>query len=633
VTVATDQVTPDGAAPDRPPRPLLTLRRVAAAIVAAQAVLYGLLASAGYFYVDDLDNLATAARHPLDGDYLTLPLNDHFTPGLRLSYWLMAHVAPYQHGVTVLARLAVQVAATVLFYRLLLRLFGPRPAVLVGLAAYAFCPLTLPSFLSLSSAVNLLPAHVAVILLLDSHVRYAATGRLRYAATGGLALLVGLLFWEKVALAVLLPPLLTAVLLTGGGWRERAAALLRQWRGFACYLLPLVFFFGYYFAAGYPGSRDPATVGRVADLARTGWLRGVGPAAAGGPWTWFSTDSVYFGVADPPPAAVVAGQLVLLGLAALGVRRRGWASLACWSMPVVYLLGTSVVLAVGRYQYFGGLVATNFHYLSDLTVPLVLAGMAALVPVELAALPRRAVATLGQLGPAGTPVPLPAGRARLPAAALAVALVASTAVSAAGFERRWVQNPTRDFLGTLLSTLRSYPGTNIYDVPLSSRVLPVVSENRRPSYVLAPLEVPVSYDDPRVPLRTVDDLGRVVEAVFVPAAESREQPGVFCSHPLSGAQRLTVPLTRRAPEGDHVVVVDYLAERALPVSFRVVGSHGAVDPVGGPSRELRGGLQRVLLEVAGTDVTQLEVSSELAAVKLCIAHVEVGYPVPAGRGG
>lgn len=630
MTVTTDEVARDGAARERPPRPLVTGRRVAAAIVAAQALVYGLLARAGYFYVDDLDNLATAARHGLTWDYLELPLNDHFTPGLRLSYWLMAHGAPFQHGLTVVARLAVLAAATVLFYRLLLRLFGDRPAVYVALAAYAFCPLTLPSFLSLSSAVNLLPAHVALILLLDSHVRYAATGRLRHAVGGGVALLVGLLFWEKVALGILLPPLLTAFVLTGGGWRDRVRALVGQWRGFACYLLPLAFFFGYYFGAGYPGTRDAVAVGRVAELAGTSWLRGVGPTAAGGPWSWYWTDSVYFGIGDPPVGAVVAGQLVLVGLAALGVRRRGWPSLLCWTMPVLYLVGSSVVLTVGRYQYFGGLVATNFHYLSDLAVPLVLAAATAVVPVEPAGLAARGAAPLAELSGADTPVPLPAGRTRLAVAALVVALAASAAVSAAGFERRWTQNPTRAYLGTLVAELRGRPGTNLYDVPLSARVLPVISGNRRPSQVLAPLDVPITFDDPTVPLKTVDDRGRVVDAVFVPVASSRERTGVFCSHLLRGARRLTVRLTPAAPPGDHVVQVDYLVQRGSSTSFRVGDRNGLVEPLGGASRQLKGGLRRVVLQVDGTAIDRIEVASDNPNLNLCIGHVDAGSPIPAG---
>ena len=128
MAVTAGEVAPDGAPSPHGSAHLVTGPRVAAAIVAGQALVYGSLAWRGYFYVDDLDNMAAAARTGLSWDYLTLPLNDHFTPGLRLGYWLLAHLAPYQHGLSVLVRVAVQAVATVLLYRLLLLLFRPRPA-------------------------------------------------------------------------------------------------------------------------------------------------------------------------------------------------------------------------------------------------------------------------------------------------------------------------------------------------------------------------------------------------------------------------------------------------------------------------------------------------------------------------
>ena len=632
MAVTAGEVAPGGAPSPHGSAHLVTGPRVAAAIVAGQALVYGSLAWRGYFYVDDLDNMAAAARTGLSWDYLTLPLNDHLTPGLRLGYWLLAHLAPYQHGASVLARVAVQAVATVLFYRLLLRLFGPRPAVLTALAGYAFCPLMLPSFLSLSSAVNLLPAHVGLILLLDSHVRYAATGRLRYAVIGALALLGGVLFWEKAALGVVLPPLLTAFVLVQGGWRARVGAVLRQWRGLGLYVLPVVLFVGYYVGAGYPTSGRSTSVGTVLELAGTSWLRAVGAAAAGGPWSWHWTESVYFGIGDPPLAAVLLGQLVLLGLAVLGVRSRGPVSLLCWTMPVLYLLGGSAILAVGRYPYFGDLVATNFHYLSDLTVPLVLAAAAAVLPVDQAGLARRASASLPDLlRPDGPARAVPIGRARVAGAVVLVAAV-SLAVTAASFQRRWTANPTRDYLGTLVAELRAHPGTNLYDTPLSSRVLPVTSANRRPSQVLAPLDVPVTYDDPTVPLKTIDERGRVVDAVFVPAAASREDLRVFCSHLVRGDTPMTVRLAGTVPAGDHVVQVDYLMERGAAVRFRVGDGSRLADPVGGGTRQLRAGLHRVILHVSGAAVDRIEVYGADPDLNLCVAHIDVGSPQPAGGG-
>src|SRR4030095_3039317 len=98
------------------------------AIAAVQGVVIGVLGAAGYFYLDDVDFSADAAKHPLDWDYLTLPVNVHLTPGLRLVYWLIAHYAPYNNGATVLGRVLVQALATVLMGYLLAQLVGPGRA-------------------------------------------------------------------------------------------------------------------------------------------------------------------------------------------------------------------------------------------------------------------------------------------------------------------------------------------------------------------------------------------------------------------------------------------------------------------------------------------------------------------------
>ena len=271
---------------DEPRVRVLPFGWVAAAVASIQGIAFGLLAARGFFYQDDLDYTAQAAGRGLSLDYLLSPNNDHVAPGLRLAYWLVAHAAPYEQGLTVAARIAVQAVATLLFARLLVRLYGPRPVAVVALAGYASAILTLPSFLSLSSAVNLLPSHVAVILLLDGWLRYQLTGRLRYAVTGAVALLVGLLFWEKIALAVLLLPLFTLTVLTAGPARDRWRALRSRWPGLAVSVLPVLAYAALYLARrpGDGPGPTPSVTGflHLAGISGAGRWRRRWPAAPGG---------------------------------------------------------------------------------------------------------------------------------------------------------------------------------------------------------------------------------------------------------------------------------------------------------------------------------------------------------------
>jgi hypothetical protein len=614
--------TPPSAGPRRP-----TGLHVAAAIVTVQALVSAGLAVRGWFYQDDIDYIAQAADRPLDLDYLLTANNDHLTPGLRLAYWLMAELAPYSHGPTVLARVALQILATALFCRLLVRLLGWRPLTLAGLAAYAFTLLTLPSFLSLSSAVNLLPAHVAAILLLDGHVRFQLTGRLRYAVGGAAALAVGLLFWEKVALAGLLLPLLSLLVLTEGGVRERVAATLARWRGWLVYLVPVVAFFGYYLLAGYGRAGSSPAAGAAVEVAGVSWFQAVTPALVGGPWTWYAAADTYVSAASPPLAGAVLAQVALAALLVVAVRRNGPGALAVWSMPAVYLAGTAVVLAIGRYDQFGSLAGRVYHYFSDLAIPLVLAAVLSLAPPH----PAAVLARCGRLGDlVAPPLPLPASwPIRLLTLAAVVAYAASFAFSAAGFERRWMQSPARSYVETLTAELRAAPDTVLYDTRVTPQVLTLLSANRGVSQLLAPLDLDVRFDDRTGGLepKVVDDEGHVTDSAFLPAAQSREDRRRFCSHYLDRAGTLAVPLDRPLPAGDYFFRIDYISQRSSPVQVRAGSGGSTVDPVRGSDAELRAGLNGALVQTRGQPVDRLEVSSANSAIRLCVTHVTAGYPV------
>jgi hypothetical protein len=603
---------------------------IAAAVAAVQGVAFGLLAARGYFYQDDLDYTAQAAGRSLSPGYLLSPNNDHLAPGLRLAYWLIAHTAPYEHGLTVAARIAVQAVATLLFARLLARLYGPRPVAVVALAGYASAVLTLPSFLSLSSAVNLLPSHVAAVLLLDGWLRYQLTGRLRYAVTGAIALLVGLLFWEKMALAVLLLPLFTLTVLSAGPARDRWRALRSRWPGLLVCVAPVAAFAVLYLVhrPGNGPGPTPSAAGFL-HLAWDSWGRSVAPAVAGGPWRWFAGDGVYVSVADPPLAGHDAGQLAVAALLVVAARRNGRSALLPWTMPLVWLLADVVVLGIGRYDQFGTVVGRTYHYLSDLTIPLVLAIATSLVPPRPAKVAGR-TGSVTELPVTWEPPP-PATWTRRLALAAVVVYAAGLVVSVNGFERRWVDNPTKAYLNTAVTSLRAFPGAQVYDTPVSNKVLTLLGEDRRLSQVLAPLGLDVKWDGRQggEPL-IIDDQGRLVGSSFFTEAQSREKPKLFCSHYLDGAGTLTVPLDRALPAGDRFVRVDYILSRGTATTLRLGSGARVTDPLRGARQELRAGLNGVLLQTAGAAVDRVEVINPNPQVKLCVTHVSAGIPVPAG---
>lgn len=649
-------------------------------VTAVQGVVIAAMALAGYFYLDDVDMTAEAAKHPFNWDYVTLALNDHLTPGLRTVYWLSAHFAPYDNDATVLGRVLVQALATLLMGYLLGQLFGPGRVALLGLGLYAFSPLLVPSLLSLSSGVNLLPTHVGILLLLIMHIRYEATREPRYAVFGALGVLLALLFWEKAALSVALPPLLTVLYLTSGGLRARLDALRRSWPAWLAYLIPVVGFFAYFVLGDYPKAGSSPKLTDAWDITWDAWLHSLGPTLVGGPWTWFTSDLVYYSAASPGPVATVAGQLAALVLTVLAIRRNGVPAVRAWLLPAVVLLGSAMLLAAGRFEYVGVILARNFHYFSELSIPLVLAVVLLLVVPDPAAVAARGRAGLWPAGTETAPAGdggsyvvrrgsrQPATTTTTPAAAApeshesseppespatgpdrtevtrpigvglalvvaAYALSYGTTVSA--FERRWVENPIRDYLTTAtkeLQTTTTMGPIAVYDTNVPWNVATLLQINRRVSDIFRPVEpdlpAAIGWDDASRPLYMFDQGGHLVRARFVEEASSAEQPGVFCSHPLRGVGSVTVTLSARLTRPDSFVRLEYLTRAAVTVGVQLADGATTFPPRRNGHPTLAAGqYEAVLLGTPGKAFDRLVITSTDPEAIVCVS-AKAGHPEP-----
>jgi hypothetical protein len=653
--------------------PLYSL--VVGAIAAVQGVVIGSLGVAGYFYLDDIDMTAEGGKHDFGWSYVSLSLNDHFTPGLRTVYWLMAHFAPYNNGVTVLGRVLVQFLATILVGYLLAQLVGPGRLAVLGVGLYAFSPLIVPSLLSLSSGVNLLPTHIGILILAIMHVRYEVTRRYRYAVFGALGLLLGLLFWEKAVLGLTLPPLLTLLYLSTGGLRDRFRALLRDWPSWLIYLVPAVGFFWWYLAGNYPKSGETPHIGDIWSIIQDAWLHSLGPTVVGGPWSWYTIDSVFYSAAWPGFLATCAGQLAVLAVMVVAVRRNGWRALRSWSLIAVYLLGAAVLLAAGRYEYIGVLLARNYHYFSELSIPLILSIVLCLGPPSAAAV--RARVTRGiwtdtsdetSAGPSALPssgidekkpvddvpsetVPADAPEATAEAGTLGrsdvarpvsigvvlavIAYALSYGVTVGGFERRWVQSPIRDYMTTAIRDLKfnTAKGTvSIYDTYAAGNVAPIIQINRRVSDIFRPVEPdlpsPVVWDDANRPMYVFDQGGHLIKARLVEEATSPTTPGAFCSFPLKGATSVTVPLTKRINRPDAFLKLDYLTQTPESVQIRLGDGAKTFAPRRHGRSTLRAGRYiPIMLGTPNLAFDRVTVTSTDPGAVICLA-AQAGYPEP-----
>ncbi len=98
-----------------------------------------------YFRQDDFHDLDLAIQSPFSWQYVTFIGAGHLIIGLRIVAWfLVTDSRTYNWGLASAITLAFVAAANVAGLRLLRMLFGDRPAILVPLLVYAFCPLTVP---------------------------------------------------------------------------------------------------------------------------------------------------------------------------------------------------------------------------------------------------------------------------------------------------------------------------------------------------------------------------------------------------------------------------------------------------------------------------------------------------------
>ena len=627
-------------------------------LLGAQAVALALVMSSGWFYNDDFALLMQASDRTLGWNYLKTPINDHLLPGLRLEFWLLRHTSPLNHPVTIAARVLLQAGGTALLLLLLRALVGRRRRVLLTTALYAFCPLVLTNSLWLTVALSLLPAQLLVLAALNAHVRYSVTGRLRWAVGAGMCLLGAALFWEKAAVSALLLPILSLGYLHDGTLWRRLAAGLRQWRGWLVTAAPITAFTGYFVAAGYGGAAQAVSPPDLLDVLWLQWSRVLAPSLLGGPWSWFKDPNGFLAYASASSAVVVAVQVAFAAVVALGVRLVGWKSLVAWSIPALPLVLGTTLVALGRFAFFGQLIATTLRYSADLAVPLFLGVCLAITPTSAAAI-RQRLAPSGQVAAdqsadesaavsqpaqpaAAVDQPSP-DRSRRPArrrrgrgvlaGAAAVLWLVGALLSVADFDRHWHANPAHRYVDTLTANIaQAGPSLNLYDSTVSQAVLPIFFGPRWHMSDFLPLtgRVP-NLDAPATEPLLADEKGELRPAALVPATFRNPPAGGLCAYLVTGAGTFRIPFDTPAPEDDGFLRIDYLQQRPSTAEVRVEDLNGVEHPPI-PDREVVFGhqLSHVTLRLPVTSVRAVIVRTRAPETHLCIGRLTVGAPFPVG---
>jgi hypothetical protein len=595
---------------------------VLAAIVVLQAAWLGILQARGWFYQDDFTFLSQASHRSLGWNYLTTPVNDHLTPGLRFTFWVFAHSSGLHYAPTIAVRLVLQAIATVLLYRLLVLAAHSSWRAAAVTAIYATSPLLVPGTLWLASSVDLLPAQIFAIVAYDTHIRHARTGRLGWSALCGVALLCGAAFWEKSGVTAVLLVILSVGWLTTGGFRQRATALIKDWLAWLVTLAPLAAFTAYFLDHGYGGSAHDLSLHDGARLVWLQWSHGLWPAVVGAPWRWLSQGETFTGVANPALVTVVLGQVAFALLVAAGWHRNRWRGALIWLLPAVSVVLGEVLVGLGRFRDFGTLSGVTFSYAFDLAVPTALA-----CAISLGSPP---------LVTASTTPPLPAAEPRrhrtltMSAALVAVAaVVTSSAVSAVTWTQRWHDSPARGYTTRLLAgTSRLGPTANLYDTHVSTRVLPLISPDRYLSDLLSIGGNRATFDGGGSTPEVADDNGNVRPSRFFVAAAGSLTDNHFCSTLVKGRTTEEITLKPTPPPGDYFLRLEYFQQGASAVTVSVLDRSGhAIRTRTDPTVELSQRLGSTLLPLVTSSPAAIRVMSTSPQTNVCLASIQVGAPV------
>ncbi len=449
---------------------------VAAVLIAASVVWRGLISARGFLTIDDFPILAQADASELSLGHLFEVYNNHLMPAGRLVVFITERLTGYQYWPYLVLMLLAQLVVSVAFYRLLRLMLPSGWALLVPLCLFLFNPMTLEVSAWWAVGINLLPMQLAMVLAIGAQVRYLRTGDRKHLVTLALAVVFGLLFFEKALLVVPLVFLVTVCLYAPGGpLRAVLTAVRRWWPSWAVLTgVSLAYLAAYLPMSANSMLRSPASAGEVGTFLGQFYGETLARGLVGGPWIWLDGAD---GAALSAPATWarwLSWTLVLALVAGTIWLRRGIAVRA-WTLLALFSIITAGLISATRLgSGLSGVAGLVPRYLGDV---LLLAALCAGVAVCGLRRPDAAADPKPAPAPAPATAPGSAGRRSLVAVAAAlVLLVASSVYSGLGFASDWGVKAGRDYLRTAEKALAAAePGTVFMDEPVPEAVVPKLS--------------------------------------------------------------------------------------------------------------------------------------------------------------
>jgi hypothetical protein len=596
------------------------VRTVAVALILVQLAWRPQIAARGFLSFDDFTMASKAAGSHLTVGFLTTLFNNHMMPGGLLASWLLTHAFGLVYWPHVVLMTAGQALVSVAFYRLLRQVLRPGWGLLVPLALFLFCPLTLEVTSWWAVAVNLLPMQLALILAVGAQVKYVRTRHPRHLVTLGLSLVLGLLFFEKSLLIAPLLFLLTACLYVDGGpVRSVLRTAVRYWQSWAVLFGVAGAYLALYLTRAQSSLYRPSSVGEVLTFLRQMLFSTLIPGLFGGPWRWAAAGD---GAPDTAPGDIgrwlALGALVAL-IAGTSLVRRG--ALRVWVVPAGYVAMVAAMLASTRLgRVFSPVAGLAPRYVADALLVAVLCVGIALVGLRDTT--DRAPVASHAAWPAGFPAAL-----RTPTAAATAFLVLlggyllGAAWSSARFGDLWSVKQGRDFLHTAQADLAALPpGAQFLDLAVPERVQTSLAypynlgsqfflpARHRPTFV-------TESDDPWI----FDDKGHARHAKVAGVA-IKPSNETACGYVVRAGEPRQIPLTQRLWEWPRVVRMVYLSSGESETRVRIGTDDYAWFQV-------HKGVYTIFFLVEALGDT-IEMTVQDPSVTVCTNEISVGVAIP-----
>jgi hypothetical protein len=564
------------------PRPI-TLAAIVTATV--PFVIHAWMTLTGYFGHDDFLIIYQAARHgPFDAGYLFQDYNGHVAPGGFLLAWLVTALAPLSHVLAVLPLLAMQAATSVLLWRALVRIFGPRWTLLLPFAVYAFSPLILYPTLWWAYGIQLVPTLLAMFGAVNAHLTYLRTRAAKHLVITLVWTVAGMAFYEKAAL---FPAMLFGITLLLG---ERV-----PWRVWLAHGAVLIGYAVLYVSLITSRVKDslPTTESIVEFVGRS-VVDTFLPSLFGGPWTdpgpgssgTISTPSLW------PRVAMVLLAAIVVGGSLLKARRR---ALLAWLLLAAYIAVDLALVIVTRLPEIGPLIGTDPRYIAD--------------AVPVAAL----CATFAYLEPGGS-----TGGLRRPVALSLVTLLAISATLSFLLLAPGLQfAKSKQYVATAQAALAANPSMVLYDVQVPGDIMVEwFAEDARSSRVIGLLPQRPKFDQPAEVMYLLDVNGspHKITGIKDPVV-GRAGPVDKCGYPVGG-QPVTIPLSGRIT-GRRLLRMEYYTSSAGPVRLTL--------GTAGQDVNFTEGLHELYVVVDGS-ADRLEINRTTNVDPMCVVDIKIGTP-------